>query len=145
MFEAKNEAFMLLESQKATFCIQQKNALVLKKFGRGIEPVLSTYLSNPAFFADACVYDTIVGKAAASIFVLGNVKGVYGETMSDAAAEMLEAHGIAVLYKTRTEQIINRRGDGLCPFEQAVLDVVKPEDCLPVIIETMQKLKNAAK
>ena len=35
-------------------------------------------------------------------------------------------------------------GTGLCPFEQAVLAVDAPEDCLPVIRETLAKLRVAA-
>ena len=34
----------------------------------------------------------------------------------------------------------NRQGTGLCPFEQAVLELQKPEDCLPVIRQTLARL-----
>ena len=144
LFTAQNEVLEKFRDGAATFCVEKHGALVYEEYGRGIGPALSAYTSQKALLEGACVYDTIVGKAAASLFVLAKVRAVYGETMSELAAALLESHGIAVRYAVLTGQIINRRGDGLCPFEQAVLSCSTAEECLPVIRRTMQTLKSAS-
>ena len=50
------------------------------------------------------------------------------------------ANGVACACHTKTEKLLNRQGTGLCPFEQAVLELQKPEDCLPVIRQTLARL-----
>lgn len=111
--------------------------------GRGIGPALSALDRLPDQLAGATVYDTIVGKAAAALFVLGGVRAVYAGTVSDSAVALLQRAGVECCWGVRTEQIINRTGNGLCPFEQAVLDCDEPADCLPVIRETLARLRAA--
>ena len=60
--------------------------------------------------------------------------------MSAAAVDFLTANGVACACRTKTEKLLNRQGTGLCPFEQAVLELQKPEDCLPVIRQTLARL-----
>ena len=86
------------------------------------------------------VCDTIVGKAAAAIYILAGASGVYAETMSAAAVDFLTANGVACACHTKTEKLLNRQGTGLCPFEQAVLELERPEDCLPVVRATLARL-----
>ncbi len=126
-----------------TFAVVQNGEIVHTRFARGIAPALELLTEKPSLLAGAEVCDTIVGKAAAALFILGKVKAVYAFTVSEPAVKLLELHGIACRYDTLCAQIINRRGDGLCPFEQAVLNVDTPEACLPVIQETLAKLRSA--
>ena len=74
------------------------------------------------------------------------MRSVYGQTMSASAAALLARYGVPYSFETKTDQIINRMGTGLCPFEQAVLEIDDPADCLPVIRETLARLRaNAPK
>lgn len=126
---------------KASFCLEKCGKIEYICMGRGIGPALDAQQKMPELLRGATVYDTIVGKAAAALFILGGAEFVYGETVSDCAVELLTKHGIGCSWKIRTKEIVNRRGDGLCPFEQAVLPCRTPEECLPVIRETMQTLR----
>ena len=132
-----NERF---SREEITFAVIQNGELVHARFARGIAPALELLTKQPHLLQNAAVCDTIVGKAAAALFILGGVKEVYAFTISEPAVAVLKAHGIVCHYETLCTQIINRRGDGLCPFEQAVLDVDTPKACLPVIEKTFQKL-----
>ena len=129
----------LLQGGEVTFLLQKDGITVREAAGRGIGPALSAF--DAGILKDAVVYDTIIGKAAAALFCLGKAKCVYGDTMSDAAVFLLEEHNIPCCRRIACKQIINRRGDGLCPFEQAVLACDTPEDCLPLIRQTMKELK----
>ena len=55
----------------------------------------------------------------------------------DAQPELLKG---ALVCETKTEKLLNRQGTGLCPFEQAVLELERPEDCLPVVRATLARL-----
>lgn len=107
---------------------------------RPVGPALRVFDAQPELLKGALVCDTIVGKAAAAIYILGGAAGVYAETMSVAAADFLIANGVDCACETKTEKLLNRQGTGLCPFEQAVLELERPEDCLPVIRATLARL-----
>ena len=57
--------------------------------GTGVQPLLRAWETDPELLRGAVVVDKIVGKAAAMLAVLGGCAGVYGLTMSDAAAAYL--------------------------------------------------------
>ena len=137
-------AMELLDSGTATLAVVRDGAVVLQKNGRGIAPALALYDERPALLQGAEVYDTIVGKAAAAIYVLGGVRAVHAHTMSRAAQELLAAHGVRTSCRTLAEALINRAGTGLCPFEQAVLPIREAEACLPVIRQTLARLRAGA-
>lgn len=130
----------LFENGAYTLVVQKDGVTVHKDFGRGVGPALRLYDAQPETLKGALVCDTIVGKAAAAIYILGGAAGVYAETMSAAAMELLMANGVDCACKEKIETLLNRQGTGLCLFEQAVLELEKPEDCLPVIRATLARL-----
>ncbi len=94
--------------------------------GRGISPMLR-FLDENRDLRGFSAADQIVGKAAAMLFVKAGIAAVYGEVMSQAGAEFLEANGIPHGCGTLTEQIINRQGTGICPMEETVSELDDPE------------------
>lgn len=132
-----------LSRGEISFAVVQGGKVVHECMGRGIGPALDALDRLPQLLADAVVYDTIVGKAAAALFILGGVRAVYAATISDSAVALLTQAGVDCRWGVRTDQIANRAGDGLCPFEQAVLTCAEPADCLPVIRETLARLRAA--
>ena len=135
----------LFENGAYTLVVQKNGVTVHKDFGRGVGPALRLYDAQPEALQGALVCDTIVGKAAAAIYILGGASAVYAEIMSAAAADLLLANGVDCACKAKTEKLLNRQGTGLCPFEQAVLELERPEDCLPVIRATLAQLRAGKK
>ena len=70
---------------------------------------------------DADVEDSIVGKAAALLMVYGGVKSVKAGVLSESGKDVLDYYNIPCEYQTLVPYIVNRKGDGVCPMEQAVL------------------------
>ena len=103
---------------------------------RGVRPLVQwlTFGPNLKGFSAA---DKVVGKATAYLYCLLGVKAVHSLVMSGAAAEVLRENGIAVTQDTLVENIINRSGDGICPFEAAVWEIHTPEEALPAIRKKM--------
>lgn len=89
--------------------------------------------------------DKIVGKAAAMLFVLGGVSQVYAAVLSQKGLAVLEENSISVQYDTLVEGIINRAGTGSCPMELAVAELTEPAQALPVLRETVDRLRKEAK
>lgn len=112
--------------QKNVSCVVAGGPVLLHSEKRGISPLLD-YLQTDQLHG-CLVADKIIGTAAAALLILGGAKGVYGQVMSRDARTLLEQHGIETACSTLTEHIVNRKGDGLCPMEQAVSTLQLPEE-----------------
>ena len=100
---------------------------------KGIRPLVLWMAEDENALRGAAVADRIVGRAAAFFAVYGGAQAVYGEVMSEGAVSVLKNAGIAYKYKILTDKIINRRGDGPCPMEQAVADITNPAQAAAVL------------
>lgn len=103
-------------------CVLCKGDTSYTSTGKGVSPML-TFLENDTELRGFSAADKIVGKAAAMLFVCAGVTEVFAEVMSKAAVNYLKERGIACSYGVLTDKIINRKGDGLCPMELAVMDI----------------------
>ena len=103
-------------------CVLCKGDTSYTSTGKGVSPML-TFLENGTELRGFSAADKIVGKAAAMLFDCAGVTEVFAEVMSKAAVNYLKERGIACSYGVLTDKIINRKGDGLCPMELAVMDI----------------------
>ena len=74
---------------------------------RGVADLYDLLVQEPEFLHGASVADKVIGKAAASLMILGGVRQVY--------------------------TIINRDHTGWCPLEQASRDLQSAKEIFPVI------------
>ena len=72
---------------------------------------------------------------------LGKVSEIITDTISSPALSLLKDSGIPVSFQTVVPNIINRRGDGLCPVETLCLECATPAECLPLIEGFMKEKK----
>jgi len=120
-------------------CVIIKNENCYTSTQRGVKPLVQ-FLHSEQDFCGAIAADRVVGKATAFLYVLLGVKALYSHVVSQSALNVLEANGIAVSYDTLTPHIINRQGNGICPFEEAVMAIGQPEQALPAIYQKMSQL-----
>ena len=99
---------------------------------RGVKPLVD-WLASGLDLNGFSAADKVVGRATAFLYVLLGVKAVHALVMSTPAKEALEASGITALCDREVSGIINRRGDGPCPFEEAVLGITNPQEALTAI------------
>lgn len=81
----------------------------------------------------ATIADKVVGKGAAALMILGEIKEVHADIISVPALELFKASPVTVTYDAVVPHIINRRGDGICPVEQLCATCSTPGECLPAI------------
>ncbi|MDD4316749.1 MAG: DUF1893 domain-containing protein, partial [Clostridia bacterium] len=83
----------------------------------------------------------VVGKAAAMLMVLSKVKEVYAVTISKYAVEVFQKYGVPYSYFQIADSIKNREGTGMCPMEQAVLDIDMPMLAYEAIIKKLNDMR----
>lgn len=134
-----SRAVTLLHSDSYT-CILCDRDRILTSRSNGIAPLLTRIEDKEDLRGMVCA-DKIIGKAAAMLLLYGGVCAVHGDVLSVRAKALLEREGVAVSYGVLTDGIINRKGDGPCPMEQAVADLTDPAEAPRVLRTTLEGLK----
>ena len=120
-------------------CVLCKDSELFTSSQKGIKPLVDYYKSNCSFNGFSAA-DKIVGKATAFLYLLLGVSAVYADVISSPALELLSKNGVYVGYDTKTDYIINRQGNGICPFENAVKDIEDPDTAYGIILDKMKEL-----
>ena len=132
------KAKQLLQTEKCT-CVLCKGSQVYTSDLRGVKPLLN-FLESSTKTRGFCAADKVVGKAAAMLYCLLQVKQVYAYVMSRGAVAVLSAYGIDVFYDQLTDAIQNRRHDGLCPMEEVTSQIQNPVEALCAIQLKLKEL-----
>ena len=114
---------------------------IIKSDITGLRPVMNLIDSKKDCKGYSAA-DKIVGRAAAFLYTILQVKNLYGETMSKGAVEILKNAGIYYEYKILTDIIENRQKTGMCPMDEAVKDIDNPNDALEAIRNKMKFLQS---
>lgn len=120
-------------------CVLCRGERVHTATERGVKPLVR-WLTENLDAKDFSAADRVVGRATAFLYQLLGVKEVYAHVMSRAAAEVLTRGGIAHSCGQLVDNIINRQGTGICPFEEAVLTITEPGEALTAIREKMAQM-----
>lgn len=115
-----------------------KGEHMITSFESGIKALTELYSQN-LDLSEYSAADRIVGKAAAFIYLLLKVKNIYAEVISESAYELLRDFNVE--YGKIVPYIINRKGDGLCPMEDAVKDIADPELAYNALKQRIAELK----
>lgn len=100
---------------------------------RGVADLYDLLVKEPDFLKEASIADKVIGKAAATLMVLGGVKEVYTHIISQPALQLLQEAGITTSCDEMVDHIINRDRTGWCPLEQASRDLHSAKEIFPVI------------
>lgn len=111
---------------------------------RGVADLYDLLVQEPEFLHGASVADKVIGKAAASLMVLGGVREVYTRTISRPALQLLQEAGVMVTCDEVVDHIINRDRTGWCPLEQASRDLHSAKEIFPIIEAFISKQRNNA-
>lgn len=128
----------ILISENHTCVLCKENAVFTSDL-RGVKPLVKWYLEKTELEGFSAA-DKVVGKATAFLYVLLGVKRVFAKVISLPAKEVLENHGIEVSFNTLVPNIINRAGNGICPFELVVQDVDDETEAYKIIRLKMEEM-----
>lgn len=131
---------ILVEGEYTFAAIKNDNVYTSKL--HGIAPIMIKLEEDKEYLSGAVAADKVIGKAAAMLLIYGGIKALYARTISEHALAILQDSGILVETDKVVPYIINRKGDGMCPMEEAVLhetDCQKAYEILKNKLEEMRK------
>jgi len=120
-------------------CVLCKEEKIYTSTQRGVRPLVEWFESDEIFEGFSAA-DKVVGRGAAFLYVLLDVNAVYSHVISYAALEVLRDNNITVEYNTAVQNIINRKGDGICPFEETVLSITDANEAYMAIKQKMHEM-----
>jgi len=107
---------------------------------RGVAPMLE-FIDSKTNLNGFSAADKVVGKAAATLFAYTGVCEVYADVISKPAADFLSVKGIAFTCNLLVDNIINRKGDGICPMEQVTADITDTDEAIAAIRKRLEELR----
>ena len=120
-------------------CVLSNGSNTVTSTERGVLPMIRSIRSGADYRGYAAA-DKVVGKAAALLYAYMGVAELSAHVISERAVEVCARFGIAVRYESVVPRIINRKGDGDCPMEQAVKDVDNPSAAVEVVTEKLKAM-----
>ena len=132
-------AKQILISEGCTCVVCKGNNIHISQ-KRGVAPLIEL-LDSKIDVRGYSAADKAVGKAAAMLFVLLGISEIYAVIMSRSAKKILDEYGIKYSCGEEVEYIINRKKDGMCPMEKAIMDIDDPAEAPKRIKETIEKMR----
>ncbi len=132
------KAKRLLEEKKYT-CVLIDGEHILYSSDRGVSPLLK-FVESKKDYSGFSAADKVIGKASAMLYIVMNVKFIYGKTISVSALEILKKHGVYVEYDILVDGIRNRFNTGPCPMENSVKDIDDLSKGVEAIIHKYKEL-----
>ena len=108
----------ILHDEGLTLVVRSENGDIHRFTQRGVKDLVTLVGERPEVLQGAFIADKAVGKAAAACMVVGGVKHVHADVMSEPALALLKAHGIKAEYGQLVDHIINRAGTDWCHMER---------------------------
>ena len=147
--KAKRSALTTMQRQNIIDCLFIENCSCVIRNGdeirifreRGVRDLYFLLKDDRGFLDGAFVADKVVGKGAAALMVLGGVGRLFADVISVPARALLEKAGVEVDYTLEVLHITNRTNTGWCPVEQLCRDCRTAEECLPLIIDFVERMK----
>ena len=125
-------------------CVVHKGEEEYTSTERGVTPLV-LLLESGRDFSGSVAADKTVGAGAAHLYILLGTRSLWANVISAPALSLLTSHGITVTYGECVPNIINRKGDGICPIESAVAPAKTSPEAYTLIKSTLAALKVAGK
>lgn len=117
--DLSRELFHLFLASEDTLWISQNDNIIYRSDKKGIVPLVEYITEHSQSEKDVIIYDRIIGNAAAVLLGKLLCKKAYTHTVSNEALKTMNNLGINCFHVEAVPHIINRAGNGICPFEEA--------------------------
>lgn len=108
---------------------------------RGVADLYNLYQNEPEFLKGALIADKVVGKAAASLIILGGIKQLYTNIVSEPALALFTNSEVEVDYEQKVPYIENRDKTGWCPLESACYESKSVKEALSLIQNFIERMR----
>lgn len=119
-----------------------KNDSEIRTFSqRGVADLYELVKNEPSFLNGASVADKVIGKAAATLMIVGGVKDVYTDIISLSALVLLREAGIEPKFGKTVPFIQNRNQTDWCPMEKICYNKDSAETIILLIEDFICKMR----
>ena len=122
-------------------CVIGNGAEIRTFTQRGVADLYDLFRQEPSFMKGACIADKVIGKAAAGLMVLGGIRRVYADVISQHALTLLHDANVEVTYIRLVPFIENRDKSGWCPLETACHEISSLEEIFRIIENFLSKMR----
>ncbi len=126
---------MLVKQLETATLVIYKNKEIKAYNEHNLDPLLN-YLDENTF-KGTYVFDKVVGRAAAYLYIYGEADYVYADTISKPAIELLKKNHIKYEAKNVVKEIQNKTQTGLCPFEELIQNAANATEAYGLIYKKM--------
>ena len=138
-----NNIIELLHNGKYS-CVISNGSEIRTFTKRGVVDLYELLESDPAFLNGSRIADKVVGKAAATLMMLGGVTHIHADVISEPAIALLENTDIEFRFNKVVPLIENRDKSGTCPLEDICRSTNSPQELFLLIKEFVEKIRNKA-
>lgn len=117
-----------LEKDGLSILIEKDNEIVFQSYDPMLKPLYTCLVEIKEQLKGATVYDKIVGRAAAYLCIIGQVKEIYTPLASEAAIKVLTENNIKITAGKSIPLIKNRDNTDSCPMEKLAMSCTGPKD-----------------
>lgn len=122
-------------------CVISNAGNISRYHQKGVKDLFTLLKSEPEKLDGAMIADKVIGKGAAALMILGKVKRVHADVISQPALSLFDKARIEFSYGKCVPNIINRTKTGICPVETLCIKCKTPEECLPLITQFINENK----
>lgn len=108
---------------------------------RGVADLYDLLVREPEFLKGAKIADKVVGKGAAALMILGGVKELYTDVISQNALDLFQSSEVKVGFSEKVPFIWNRDHSGWCPVETMCKEEKSAEKILPLIHDFLERMR----
>lgn len=109
---------------------------------RGVADLYDLLTMEPEFLKGAIIADKVVGKGAAALMILGEIKELYTDVISTKALELFQKSEVKVDFTQEVPFIWNRNHTGWCPVETMCSEENSAENILPLIRDFLERVRS---
>ena len=132
------EKIYYLQEKNLSIYIEKNGVKVFESYEAMLKPLFVCLLEKRDELVGATVVDKIVGRAAALLMSIGQVKNVYTPLASDTARAVLEPAGIRLRAEKMISYITNRDNTGMCPMEKMANECLTAEEFFEKLSEIIK-------
>lgn len=132
----------ILEKENLSLVVVKNNEVIYKSHDKGIKPMYYVAVNLPQVAKGSSIADRVIGKGAAMLCKVLEVKEVYTPLISETAIQVLKKANISFTYHRSCPYIMNMKKTGLCPVERMAIDSEDEVVLLKKLEEFLKTKKN---
>ncbi len=117
-----------LKDEDLNLVVVNDGRVVFSSESPGVKGLLEAIENFRNLVSGASAADRVIGRGAAFLCAYLNVDRVYGELVSEPAIDVLEKEDVEYSADKVVDNIENRSGSDICPFEKLTEDMKDPEE-----------------